>query len=72
MPKLTIELDEDTLEAARDAVVALSSINYGYTLRQLAESALQAEVHRLRDEHNGGRPFPPRGGRRLRKGPTVR
>lgn len=71
MPKVTIEVDEAVLEGARDAVVALGRVNYGYTFRQFVNDALSAELDRLQGEHNGGKPFPDRGAQPLRKGPTV-
>lgn len=71
MPKVTIEVDEEVLEGARDAVVALGRVYYGYTFRQFAADALRAELERLQAEHNGGNPFPDRGAQSLRKGPTV-
>lgn len=71
MPKMTIEVDEATLEEIRDAVVVMSRSTYGYTLRGFAETALRNELQRLREEHNNGNPFPPRGDLTLRKGPVV-
>lgn len=71
MPKVTIDVDEATLDAARDAVVALNGIHYGYTFRQFVTDALRTELDRLQAEHNDGHPFPHRGAQPLRKGPTV-
>lgn len=71
MPKVTIDVDSDVLEGARDAVVALSRVTYGYTFRQFVDDALKAELDRLQAEHNAGEPFPDRGAQPLRKGPTV-
>lgn len=71
MSKLTIEVDEATARAVRDAVVAVASVNYGYTLRRFAADAFRAELERLQAEHNAGKPFPHRDVP-LRKGPTVR
>lgn len=70
MPKLTVEVDQATADAIRDAVVALNRVSYGYTLRAFATAAFAAELARLQDAHNDGQPFPPRA-EALRRGPTV-
>lgn len=53
-------LPPEVLDAVRDATAHLSGPPLRMTLTALAERALRAEVERLADEHNQGRPFPPR------------
>ena len=58
--RATLYLSADTLEEARDAAVHLAGYPARLTLTQLVEDAVQAELARLRDRHNGGCSFPRR------------
>jgi hypothetical protein len=58
--RLTLRLPDDLVEAARDAVARLAGTPEETTLTTLAERGLRAELGRLADAHNHGRPFPPR------------
>ena len=66
----TFELPVDLIERLRDATWALSGPPHQLTLNRLAADALRRELDRLQEQHNDGRPFPPRGGR-LRPGRRV-
>ena len=48
--KITVDVDHDLLEQARDAVIHLSGPPHRMTMRTLVESALRRELQRLRDE----------------------
>jgi hypothetical protein len=58
--RASFQLPRDVLEAVRDATAHLSGAPLRMTMTALAERALRAEVERLAEEHNRGRPFPPR------------
>jgi hypothetical protein len=58
--RASFQLPPEVLDAVRDATAHLSGPPLRMTLTALAERALRAEVERLADEHNQGRPFPPR------------
>jgi hypothetical protein len=58
--RATLYLSADTLEEARDAAVHLAGYPVRLTLTKLVEDAVQAELARLRDRHNGGCNFPRR------------
>lgn len=58
--RASFQLPPEVLEAVRDAAAHLSAPPLRMTMTALAERALRAEVERLADEHNQGRPFPPR------------
>jgi hypothetical protein len=58
--RATFHIPAALLEEARDAVVALYGPVGRLTLAELATQAIQAEIERLRKEHNGGEPFPRR------------
>lgn len=60
------ELDD----AVRDAVVALSGPPEHLTLSAFGERALRAELERLQELHNDGKPFPGRG-QDVRRGRPV-
>jgi hypothetical protein len=68
--RLSCDVPVDVLDAARDAVVALSPT--GLTLAALVASAVEAEVKRLQQSFNGGRPFPARSRRELTRGRRIR
>jgi hypothetical protein len=58
--RASFQLPYDVLEAVRDAAAHLSGPPLRMTMTALAERALRVEVERLAQEHNRGRPFPPR------------
>jgi hypothetical protein len=58
--RASFQLPRDVLEAVRDAAAHLSAPPLRMTMTALAERALRVEVERLAEEHNLGRPFPPR------------
>jgi hypothetical protein len=62
--KMTIYVSEELAERTRSAVVSLAGPPLMLTLAELAENALSAEVTRLEQEYNQGRPFPKFTGRR--------
>jgi hypothetical protein len=66
--RASFQLPPEVLEAVRDAAAHLSGPPLRMTLTALAERALRAEVERLAQEHNRGRPFP----RRTRPGQLGR
>lgn len=68
--RVTFYLPADLLEQARDATVMLQGPPVQLTLSGLAEAGIRAELDRLAAEHNGGRPWPPRGGD-LRQGRRI-
>lgn len=59
MPKVRASflIPDDLIERVRDAVVSLSGPPHQLTLAKFAEQALEHELERLQDEHNGGKPF---------------
>ena len=57
----TFHLSADVLEAARDATDFLSGPPERMTLSRLVEDALVVALTRLRETHNEGERFPPRG-----------
>ncbi|MBX3434888.1 MAG: hypothetical protein KF847_16340 [Pirellulales bacterium] len=61
-PKIraTLYLPADLLDEARNAAVHLAGNPARLTLTKLAESALRAELARLKALYNQGREFPPR------------
>lgn len=58
--RLTVQISEERLEEARDAVIFLRTRGVHTTLTEFVEAALEAELQRLREEHTGGRRFPQR------------
>lgn len=58
--RATLYLPAEVLDEARNAVAHLSRAPLRLTLAGLAESALRAELARLKDRHNQGKDFPPR------------
>jgi hypothetical protein len=54
----TVRLDSELLAECRAAVVALAGAPVRLTLSNLVESALQRELERLKQAHNGGDDFP--------------
>lgn len=59
--RATFHLPPALVDEARNATVALSGPPMRLTLARLVEDALRREVQRLREVHNAGSPFPPRG-----------
>lgn len=68
--RATFHLPTDLVDQIKDVVVALSGPPLRLTLASFAEQALQAEIERLKREHNKGRPFPKREGE-LRGGRPI-
>jgi hypothetical protein len=62
VPKVraTLYLSSDVLDQARNAAVHLAGFPARLTLAKLADSALRAELQRLKDQYNNGQDFPPR------------
>jgi hypothetical protein len=62
IPKVraTLYLSSDVLDQARNAAVHLAGFPARLTLAKLADSALRAELQRLKDQYNNGQDFPPR------------
>lgn len=58
--RATFHIPADLLEEARNTVVALSGPPARLTLAKLAETALRAELDRLKAEYNKGKDFPQR------------
>ena len=58
--RLTVQISEERLEEARDAVIFLRTRGVHTTLTEFVEASLGAELQRLRDEHTGGERFPHR------------
>jgi hypothetical protein len=53
-------LSVDVLEEARNAAVHLAGFPARLTLAKLADTALRAELARLKAQYNQGQDFPPR------------
>jgi hypothetical protein len=62
IPKVraTLYLSSDVIDQARNAAVHLAGFPARLTLAKLADSALRAELQRLKDQYNNGQDFPPR------------
>ena len=58
--RATLYISADLLDEARNAVFHLAGYPARQTLTKLAESALRAELTRLKEVFNGGQDFPPR------------
>lgn len=58
--RATLYLSLDVLDQARNAAVHLAGFPARMTLAKLADSALRAELKRLKDQYNNGQDFPPR------------
>jgi hypothetical protein len=58
--RATLYLPSDILDEARNAVVFLAGPPARLTLTKLAESALRAELERLKERYNDGNEFPAR------------
>lgn len=58
--RATLYLSADVLDQARNAVVYLAGYPARMTLTKLAETALRAELERLKQQYCGGQEFPPR------------
>lgn len=61
--------DSEIWESARSAVQGMLRVDPGFTLSDLVEAAIAAEVERLQIEHNDGQPWPP--ATALRRGRRV-
>ncbi|MHC4399131.1 MAG: hypothetical protein ACYTG0_05560 [Planctomycetota bacterium] len=58
--RATLYLPAGLLEEARDATVYLAGYPLRMTLTKLVQSALDAELRRLKEAYNDGHDFPPR------------
>ena len=58
--RATLYLSQEVLEQARNAAVHLAGYPARLTLTKLAETALRAELERLKRIYNNGQDFPPR------------
>ena len=58
--RATLYLSAEVLNEARNAAVYLAGYPARLTLTKLAESALRAELERLKEKYNGGADFPER------------
>lgn len=58
--RATLYVPRDLLDEARDATVHLAGYPARMTLTKLVESALRAELQRLKETYNDGRDFLPR------------
>jgi hypothetical protein len=58
--RATLYLPVDVLNEARNAVVHLAGNPLRLTLTKLAEEALRAQLHYLKDRYNEGQEFPQR------------
>jgi hypothetical protein len=58
--RATLYLSADVLEEARNAAVHLAGYPARLTLAKLADTALRAELKRLKEMYNQGNDFPPR------------
>ena len=56
--RTSFNIPEDLLQRSRDTVAFLGGPPLYLTLAKLAEDALEAEIKRLQDEFNKGKPFP--------------
>ena len=58
--RATLYLSAEVINEARNAAVYLAGYPARLTLTKLAESALRAELERLKEKYNGGADFPER------------
>ncbi len=58
--RATLYISADVLEEARNAAVHLAGNPARLTLAKLADTALRAELQRLKVTYNQGQDFPPR------------
>ena len=58
--RATLYLSADVLDQARNAAVHLAGYPARLTLAKLADTALRAELQRLKLQYNHGQDFPPR------------
>jgi hypothetical protein len=58
--RLTVQISEDCLEEARDAVIFLRTRGVHTTLTEFVEAALLAQLERERAAHDLGERFPKR------------
>jgi hypothetical protein len=67
----TVSLPPALIEAAKNAVDALSGPPLRLTYSALVRDAVERELTRLQKAHHGGKPFPPRTGP-LRQGRPLK
>jgi hypothetical protein len=58
--RATLYISADVLDEARNAAVHLAGFPARLTLAKLADTALRAELQRLKVQYNHGQDFPPR------------
>ncbi len=58
--RATLYISANVLEEARNAAVHLAGNPARLTLAKLADTALRAELRRLKETYNEGQDFPPR------------
>lgn len=58
--RATLYISANVLEEARNAAVHLAGNPARLTLAKLADTALRAELRRLKETYNHGQDFPPR------------
>lgn len=67
-PKVSFYQDPADTARVRGAILHTMVSEGSRSLSQFIHHAVMAEVQRLEDKHNGGRPFPPVGARELPQG----
>ncbi len=58
--RITVQVDGGLAEQVRDAVMWLHRVGVHTTISTIAGDGLRAELGRLAERYNEGRPFPPR------------
>jgi hypothetical protein len=58
--RATLYISPELLDEARNAAVHLAGFPARLTLTKLVETAMRAELERLKQQYHGGRDFPPR------------
>ena len=61
--QFTVYLERELVEELRDAANVLAGYPHYLTISQIVSDGARAELRRLRDEHNSGKPFPHTGRR---------
>jgi len=65
---LGVRVSDDLLDQARDAVVLVQRFEAGFTMRQLVEDGLKAQLKRITRKHGA---IPARGADALRPGRRI-
>ena len=61
--QFTVYLERELVEELRDAANILAGDPHYLTISQIVTNGARAELRRLQDKHNGGKPFPHTGRR---------